>query len=71
MVNVEMQDTMEAYVTLAERIEKEQSVYFTGPMGDDIFQFSPFPLGIFLPIFLIRIPAIGIKRRHYLIGEIL
>ena len=43
VVNVEMQDTMEAYVTLAERIEKEQSVYFTGPMGDDIFQFSPFP----------------------------
>ena len=43
VVNVEMQDTMEAYVTLAERIEKNQSVYFTGPMADDIFQFSPFP----------------------------
>ena len=43
VVNVEMQDTMEAYVTLAERIEKNQSVYFTGPMADDIFQFSPCP----------------------------
>lgn len=43
VVNVEMQETLEAYVVLAERTEKEQTAYFTGPPSNDVFQFSPFP----------------------------
>ena len=43
VVNVPMQDTMEAYVALAEETQRNQKEYFTGPMGNDIYQFSPFP----------------------------
>lgn len=43
VVNVEMQDTMDAYVELAGRTEKNQELYFTGPLANDVFQFSPFP----------------------------
>ena len=43
VINVKMQDTLEEYVALAERIEKEQEEYFTAPMGNDVFQFSAFP----------------------------
>ncbi|MCI8417003.1 MAG: chloramphenicol acetyltransferase [Lachnospiraceae bacterium] len=43
VVNVPMQDTLEDYVALAKKTEETQTVYFTGPMGNDIFQFSPFP----------------------------
>lgn len=43
VVNVPMQDTIEAYVALAEETQQNQKEYFTGPMGNDIYQFSPFP----------------------------
>lgn len=43
VVNVPMCGTMEAYVALAKRTEEQQTAYFTGPMGNDIYQFSPFP----------------------------
>ena len=43
VVNVDMQDTLREYVALASRTVLDQKEYFTGPMGNDIFQFSPFP----------------------------
>ena len=43
VVNVGMKDTLEEYVALAKRMEQNQKDYFTGPMGNDIFQFSAFP----------------------------
>ncbi len=43
VVTVKMKDTMEEYVALAEKISKEQVAYFTGPLGNDVFQFSPIP----------------------------
>ncbi|PNV62980.1 chloramphenicol acetyltransferase [Clostridium sp. chh4-2] len=43
VVNVKMQETMEEYVDLAGRTEKEQKEYFTAPLGNDVFQFSAFP----------------------------
>lgn len=43
VVNVEMTDTLEEYVALATKREQEQKEYFTGPLGNDVFQFSAFP----------------------------
>ncbi len=43
VVNVEMQDTIEEYVALAAKTVREQTEYFTGPMENDIYQFSSFP----------------------------
>lgn len=43
VVTVPMQDSMEAYVSLALKTAREQQAYFTGPLGNDVFQFSPFP----------------------------
>lgn len=43
VVNVEMGDTLEEYVQTAKETEAAQTQYFTGPMGNDIFQFSAFP----------------------------
>lgn len=43
VVNVPIQDTLKDYVALAAETEKNQSVYFTAPMGNDVYQFSPFP----------------------------
>jgi len=43
VVSVPLQDTLEAYVTLAARVAKEQTAYFTGPLGNDVFQCSPMP----------------------------
>lgn len=43
VVNVPMQDSIEKYVTLAKETEQKQTAYFTAPMGNDIYQFSPFP----------------------------
>ena len=43
VVNVPMQDSIEKYVTLAKETEQNQTSYFTAPMGNDIYQFSPFP----------------------------
>lgn len=43
VVNVPMQETIEDYVALAKKTEKNQTDYFTSPMANDIYQFSPFP----------------------------
>lgn len=43
VVNVNMQDTLEQYVETAGKAASEQREYFTGPLGNDVFQFSPFP----------------------------
>ncbi len=43
VVNVEMKDTMEDYVSAASLAAAEQKEYFTGPLKTDVFQFSPFP----------------------------
>ena len=43
VVNVPMKATMKEYVTEATKIAKEQKEYFTGPLGNDVFQFSPMP----------------------------
>jgi len=43
VVNVEMQDTLESYVAVATQKAINQKEYFTGPLGNDIFQFSPMP----------------------------
>ena len=43
VVNVPMCDNLLEYVKLAGKITGEQSEYFTGPLGNDIFQCSPLP----------------------------
>lgn len=43
VVNVPMQDSLEEYVALASRRTAEQEAYFTGPLGNDVFSFSPLP----------------------------
>lgn len=43
VVNVPMQEKMEDYVALAKETEENQKAYFTAPMANDIYQFSPFP----------------------------
>lgn len=43
VVNVPMCKTMREYVTLAAKTAKEQQDYFTGPLGNDVFQFSAMP----------------------------
>lgn len=43
VVNVPMKATMQEYVTEATKIAEEQKEYFTGPLGNDVFQFSPIP----------------------------
>ncbi|PPK79015.1 chloramphenicol O-acetyltransferase type B [Lacrimispora xylanisolvens] len=43
VVNVEMQDTLEQNNSVASRKAEDQKDYFTGPLGNDVFQFSPMP----------------------------
>ncbi len=43
VINVPMQETLEEYVKLAARTAQEQKEYFTGPLGNDVFQCSPMP----------------------------
>lgn len=43
VVNVPMRDTLEEYVELAAKTAAEQRAYFTGPLGNDVFQCSPMP----------------------------
>lgn len=43
VVNVEMTEALEEYVVLAAEREQAQKDYFTGPLGNDVFQFSAFP----------------------------
>lgn len=43
VVNVPMRDTISEYVELAARTAEAQKEYFTGPLGNDVFQCSPMP----------------------------
>lgn len=43
VVHVPMMDTIEEYVAAAKKTADEQQEYFTGPLGNDVFQFSPMP----------------------------
>jgi len=43
VIHVEMQDTLENYLSVAAQKIATQKEYFTGPMGNDVFQFSPMP----------------------------
>ncbi len=43
VVNVELKDTLEGYVSLAYETARKQEEYFTGPLGNNVFQFSPMP----------------------------
>lgn len=43
VVTVPMQDTLQDYVTLATQIAQNQKEYFTGPLGNDVFQCSAIP----------------------------
>lgn len=44
VVNVPMQNSMDEYVALARQTEENQTEFFTASaMGNDIYQFSPFP----------------------------
>ncbi len=43
VVNVDMQDTLESYISVAAQKAAYQKEYFTGPLGNDVFQFSPMP----------------------------
>ncbi len=40
---VEMTDSMEAFQVAAKKVNDNQKEYFTGPMGNDIYQFSSIP----------------------------
>ena len=41
VVNVPMKDTLDEYMKVATKIAEEQKEYFTGPLGNDVFQCSP------------------------------
>lgn len=43
VVTVPLAGTMEEYVAAASKTAAEQEAYFTGPLGNDVFQFSPLP----------------------------
>ncbi len=43
VVNVPFVDDLIEYVTLAKQTAENQTAYFTGPMGNDVFQCSPMP----------------------------
>ena len=43
VVNVPMLDDLEEYCELASKTAKEQKEYFTGPLGNDVFQYSSIP----------------------------
>ncbi len=43
VVNVPLRGSIQEYVETAGRIAREQKEYFTGPLGNDVFQCSPMP----------------------------
>lgn len=49
VVNVPLQDSMAEYVQLAAQTAEEQKEYFTGPLGNDVFECSPLPWVTFFP----------------------
>lgn len=43
VVCVDMQDHIDDYIQIASETERNQKEYFTGPLGNDIYQFSAIP----------------------------
>ncbi len=43
VVNVPMKDNIQEYIEIATKTANEQQEYFTGPLGNDVFQCSPMP----------------------------
>lgn len=43
VVNVDMQDCIDDYIHLALETANNQFEYFTGPLGNDVYQFSALP----------------------------
>lgn len=43
VLNVPMMDSIQEYVEMASKTAEEQKEYFTGPLGNDVFQCSPMP----------------------------
>ncbi len=43
VVNVPFVEDLDEYVRIATKTAKEQKEYFTGPLGNDVFQCSPMP----------------------------
>ncbi|MDD5968904.1 MAG: CatA-like O-acetyltransferase, partial [Anaerostipes sp.] len=43
VVNIPMIDDLKEYCELASKTADEQKEYFTGPLGNDVFQCSPMP----------------------------
>lgn len=43
VVNVPFVDDLAGYCALASKTAREQEAYFTGPLGNDVFQCSPMP----------------------------
>lgn len=43
VVNVPLTESLEEYIVLATKTAEEQQAYFTGPLGNDVYQFSPIP----------------------------
>lgn len=43
VVNVEFKDKIDEYIAIATDLAETQEAYFTGPLGNDIFMFSPLP----------------------------
>lgn len=43
VVNVPFQGSIKEFVDTAEKAAREQKEYFTGPLGNDVFQCSPMP----------------------------
>ena len=43
VVNVPLTESLEEYIVLATKTAEEQQAYFTGPLGNDVYQFSPMP----------------------------
>lgn len=43
VVNVPLTENLEEYIVFAAKTAEEQQAYFTGPLGNDVYQFSPMP----------------------------
>lgn len=67
VVNVPIKDDIYEYVRLAEKTAREQKEYFTGPLGNDIFQCSPMPWITYTHISHTN-RAIRIMQHPYLTG---
>ena len=67
VVNVPMIEDMKEYVGLATKTAQEQKEYFTGPLGNDVFQCSSMPWVAYTHISHTN-SGKKIMQRHYLIG---